>query len=266
MRQDFSRIWATQSSSGNRSNSPEYLARKASESLSILQDYCGYLNHDVTDIGCGAGELLVHLCDKLNISKAIDYSDLMLVHCEEKISNSTLCSRPVLLHGGIAYIRKLDSQFVISTGALSQYSSYKQIQDIFRVFSDNSSIKHLVLFDTIDPLRFSIYIYIAYNNVLRDAVNANSSAHDLFPLAIGRIFFSLKRHIKYLYSALIAIATFMRILISSSSVIKLPGCLMGYGVNASLWRSLANQHGLRCQIASSREFEYRYHVILSKQL
>jgi SAM-dependent methyltransferase len=269
MRQDFSRIWSTLKSSGNRSDSPEYLARKASESLSILQDYCGYLSHDVTDMGCGAGELLIHLCEKVNISKAIDYSESMLAQCEQKISNSSLRLRPALLHGGIEYISELDSEFIVSTGALSQYSTYRQIQDILRLFSENGLSRHLILFDTIDPLRFTILAYISYKkNVFKttsrsDSVASSAPARSFW--GIGRVLLSFKEGIKSFYFALVAVAGFVRVLICSSSVIKLPGYLMGYGVNPSLWRSLANQHGLNCQIASSREFEYRYHVILSKQ-
>ena len=99
MAQDFSRLWSTQNSSGNRSDVPEYLSRKASESLSILQDYCGYVNQEVSDLGCGAGELLVHLCDKLNISNAVDYSASMLSQCDKNLSTSALTSRPKLLLG-----------------------------------------------------------------------------------------------------------------------------------------------------------------------
>ena len=267
MTQDFSRLWSSQNSSGNRSDSPEYLSRKASESLSILQDYCGYVNQKVTDLGCGAGELLVHLCDKLNISIAVDYSASMLSQCEKNLSTLTLTSRPKLLLGGLNCVAQLDSQFIISTGALSQYSSYSQIQDIFKTFSENKISRHLILFDTIDPFRFSIYRLIAYKNSFD--ISAGSGILD--SLSRESPFdgnnnngHAVIRFAKYLYINFITIVAFVRVLFSFLRVIELPGSLMGYGVCPSVWRATANEYGFRCQIASSREFEYRYHVIISK--
>lgn len=266
----YFRVWSAQSSSGNRSDTPVYLERKASENHAILRDYCSYSTEPVVDLGCGAGELLVYLMGSVNISKAVDYSESMLSAAKSRIGNIKLHSAPELICAGIGILPELSEAVWISTGALSQYSSRDHLKEIISSFQQNNAAKHLILFDTIDPVRFLMLPLIAYSNDYdSNGITCEPKAR-IKKARLANMLVFAKRLLRILlyfpFSTLFGFARLAFCAFSSSGVCRLPGSLMGYGVFPSFWNLAVRQSGLKLSLLSSREFEYRYHVVISKDL
>lgn len=265
---DYSSIWSTQSHSGNRSNTYQYLEQKASETQAVLKDYCGYSSESIVDLGCGAGELLEHLVARINIVKATDYSASMLSAARTKPAVEYLYSTLEFICDGVNILPALVEEFWISTGALSQYSSRDQLELIISSFQHNKAAKHLVLFDTIDPVRYFILPLISYGNYISDATTASNPKTYTNGKSFGRVISCLSRILKVaLFRPLISLLNLSKLLLSllvSSRVFRLPGSLMGYGVLPSFWSLNARRCKLKVHLVSSRVFEYRYHVVISK--
>lgn len=266
---DYSQTWSMLSDSGNRSNAFMYLRRKASETHNDLQDYCDYTSESVVDLGCGAGELLEHLATMINIVKATDYSERMLSAARVRLANAELHSIPEIICAGIDILPDLVEEYWISTGALSQYSSQDQLELIMSSFKKNKDAKHFILFDTIDPVRYFILPLISYGNCFDDSANAfePKRRHDskrLFDRGIASLKSILKVILASTYRIFYYRLKILLVLLLSPKVCRLPGPLMGYGVSPSFWGCAAKKFGLEISLISSREFEYRYHVIISK--
>lgn len=265
---DYSSIWSTQSHSGNRSNTYQYLEQKASETQAVLKDYCGYSSESIVDLGCGAGELLEHLVARINIVKATDYSASMLSAARTKLADEYLYSTLKFICDGVNILPALVEEFWISTGALSQYSSRDQLELIISSFQHNKAAKHLVLFDTIDPVRYFILPLISYGNYISDATTASNPKTYTNGKSFGRVISCWSRILKVaLFRPLISLLNLSKLLLSllvSSRVFRLPGSLMGYGVLPSFWSLTARRCKLKVHLVSSRVFEYRYHVVISK--
>jgi len=250
--------WSNQSNSFNRSDSFKYLERKSLESHSVLFEYCSYNGEDVVDLGCGAGELLEHLISKLNITQATDFSSTMLATCKKRISKRYPLINLKYTNAGIEYLPLLNEEYWISTGALSQYSSLSQIAEILYCFKENSSAKYLILFDTIDPVRYFLQPLIGYKNYSAGE-QKNSSSNHTTALKLLDKFKQFRFALTFSYKSIESIC-----LSVLRSVQRLPGSLMGFGVKPTLWKIETQRLGLGCYIVSSREFEYRYHVLISK--
>jgi hypothetical protein len=264
---DYSRIWSTQFQSGNRSNTFLYLERKALETYAVLKDYCGYSTEPVVDLGCGAGELLEHLLSSINIVKAVDYSKTMLSAARERLANLKLHTAPDLICEGVDILPGLMESVWISTGALSQYSSKDQLELIVSRFQENQAARYFVLFDTIDPVRYFALPFISYKNsyigkgaLVDSKVYDSNSSLEVAARKKRSLNLILSRPLIILHNLLCGLST----ILTSPQVCRLPGSLMGYGVSPSFWLSIASRRGLGISILSSREFEYRYHVVISK--
>ena len=267
---DYFWVWSAQSSSGNRSDTPVYLERKASETYAILRDYCDYSTEPVVDLGCGAGELLVYLLGSINIVKAVDYSESMLSAAKLRLCNIQLQSAPEFVCAGVDILSDLSEGVWISTGALSQYSSRDQLREIISCFQQNNSAKHLILFDTIDPVRFLMLPLIAYSNDYDSNGIACEPNERINKARLAKMLVFAKRLLRILvYVPFSTLLSFTRLAFGafgSSGVCRLRGSLMGYGVFPSFWNLAARRFGLKLSLVSSREFEYRYHVVISKDL
>jgi len=267
---DYFLVWSAQTSSGNRSDSPVYLERKASEAYAILRDYCNYLAEPVVDLGCGAGELLGYLLGSINIVKAVDYSESMLSAARSRICNIKLHQAPDFVCAGVDILSDLSEGVWISTGALSQYSSRDQLREIIFCFQQNNAAKHLILFDTIDPVRRLMLPLIAYHNDYDSNGIACEPKSRINQAKLAKMLVFAKRLLKILlyvpFSTFFGFARLVLGACGSSGVCRLPGSLMGYGVLPTFWKLAARQFGLKISLLSSREFEYRYHVVISKDL
>lgn len=265
---EYSKIWSAQHRSGNRFNESLYLERKACETHSILNDYCGYSSEPVADLGCGAGELLEKLLSTINIAKAVDYSQLMLAEARALLLGLEVKNTPEFICDGIEILPDLVEKVWISTGALSQYSSEHQLALILSHFQNNKIAEHLVLFDTIDPMRYFILPFIAYKNSYIHssvAINSENLSSRSSVSSVLKLIRSLRSIFIHLNGGLFAFSRVLLVVLGSSQVYRLPGSLMGYGVLPSFWRTEGDSRGFRVSILSSREFEYRYHVVISKK-
>ena len=148
-------IWSKETHSGNRSDDEQFLSRKTFETLHTLEEYTSYCNNSVADIGCGAGELLIKLIDKINIRLALDFSPSMLEKCKHTISSLDINKKPKLILGGLDKLEELNQEYWISTGAISQFCDEKGISKLLNQFEKNKHVNYLILFDTIDPIRYN---------------------------------------------------------------------------------------------------------------
>ena len=246
MTDSFFKAWAGKSTSGNRSDSSYYLSRKSLETYHTLSDFFNYNNEEVADLGCGSGELLVYLLDNINITIGIDYSQNMLKKCASLIHSSHKDVR--LICSDVTDLKCLNVPYWISTGALSQYLPEAKLRLLLSNFLESSTAEHLILFDTIDPILFYLYKFISYDDIFASS-SCRTNAID-----------SLKSKIFHMRLRLLSILSSY----NPTFVQLLPGDLTGYGVKTSFWRqSLANSF-CNIKLISSREFEYRYHVLISK--
>jgi len=250
-------IWSKETHSGNRSDDEEFLSRKTFETLHTLEEYASYCNNSVADIGCGAGELLIKLIDKINICLALDFSPSMLEKCKQRLTSLDINKKPKLILGGLDKLEELNQEYWISTGALSQFCDEKGISKLLNHFEKNQHVNYLILFDTIDPIRY---------NLVQLGLSYNKSFFNLriFNPILNIFIFFLKYPLISLKRFLFISTNFLILFFSKSKCIRLQPLIMGLAYLPSFWSDITNKNRLFLKIISSREFEYRYHVILAK--
>ena len=253
---DFRKAWSSEIHSGNRSDSDEFLERKAKEHRSVLVDYCNYIyGQSIVDLGCGAGELLASLASFMTITTAVDYSQSMMGRCRQLLASKNITDIATII-SDISILPSLSHKYWVSTGALSQYSDMYQLELIFQSFIRNKDVTHIVFFDTIDPILYLVRVF-----GLTSYFNLKQECRDTESLSTNRrakISSSFKQILHSLASILLLRAIFY------NKPIKIPGSIMGYAVSPAVWNSLCKKYNLNLTQVSSREFEYRYHVIISK--
>ncbi|HEY4203127.1 MAG TPA: class I SAM-dependent methyltransferase [Devosiaceae bacterium] len=237
-------FWDKQSSSLGRDSSAEFYRRKAAEHSEIITKN----DHSVgiVDLGCGAGELLQFLAEKLRIEKGIDYSASMI-----QSARVALARFPDITfeQADIFQYLPLSAHAVwMSTAAIDQYLNASDTQKFLTIFANNQSARSLYLFDCIDPVRYRLMsLGISYRP--EDAVK--------FEPTNTRKRLSLLRRRSEFAAKLVTGGL-------AKEFVYLGTPEMGYGALPRFWLKAAKSLGLSVEIVSSRYYEYRYHVTMRK--
>ena len=239
-------FWAKQTSSLHRLSSKEFYEEKANEHADLIHP--NDQQAGAVDLGCGAGELLEYLIRKINIEVGIDYSSSMINAAKERlkeISNLKLIVSNT--ENTFNYLNNSNQQVWTTTGALNQYLEVNEIYRLIDIFKKNKKARSFYLFDCVDPIRYNLMsLGISY---LPNKIKNNQS----------RLFRRTKYYVKRLLFAIRLISGFF-----DHDFIRLGSSGMGYGHLPSFWLGLGDNLGIRTKIVSSRIYEYRFHVIYTK--
>lgn len=230
-------FWNSQKSSLNRSADPQFYRRKAEEHVSLLTPFERSVG--AVDLGCGAGELLVHLAELMRMDVGLDFSGPMLAEAEKLLTGTPIS----LVNADVFdYLPGSRHGTWMTTGGLNQYLDVSDLRRFLDIFSKNQDAKSLFLFDCVDHLRFSVLRHgISYLDRMAPDRNSPRSTFRRLLLAAQLAAGQLTTPTKQLSSA-----------------------SMGYGYLPSFWRTEAEKRSLEIEIVSSRFYEYRYHAILRK--
>ncbi len=198
------------------------------------------------DLGCGAGELLEHLQNFLNITTGIDYSESMLDVARKRLVGSGITLKNSDL---FEYVQSSVEPTWMTTGAINQYLEPKLLQQFLQLFKNNSSARALYLFDCVDPVRYAIYPFgLSYRPIRKTEINSLRARLRFINWYISRgvVYFKLT----------------LGLLGRSGNKLGRTG--MGYGYSPAEWRFFLDSLDLTCEIVSSQFYEYRFHVIIHK--
>lgn len=237
----FQAYWRKQNYSGHRYSSPSFFSSKASEHYSILSTF-DFSNSPIGDICCGFGEILKPLLDLgLGIHEAIDFSEDAVQLAQKTCKHH----RVNIFHDdALHYIEHSKMTTLVSCQGVSQYLDADQLSDFITLFMANNHAQNLVLYDTVDPLRWSLS-----QRLIR---------YESSPLSTN----SISTMLHTLYSAFSVLKCGLSLKNKSSTY--LGNISLGYGYLPSFFAHLAHRSNLFLQFRSSAFFEYRYHVIMSK--
>lgn len=240
---DDKKFWSTQTSSRHRANDPDFYSKKAAEHAALMTDedrLAGCL-----DIGCGAGELLVHLADRVNVETGVDYSQSMLDRAAEALDGRDVKLMNVDIFD---YLPPSKHAVWMTTGAINQYLDSERMRAFLDIFAANETARSLFLFDCVDPIRYNVLPY-----------GGSYVSRPIFGSGLGGFVRRAKRIVRRAMTATELAAGLL-----SVPCKKLSSVGMGYGYQPWFWLEAARDRALSVEIVSSRYYEYRYHVILRK--
>lgn len=190
------------------------------------------------DLGCGSGEILSELCRLVKINIAIDFSESMLKTARKTVDDKRLVFQ---CQDVFAHIAESRDPIWISSQAINQYSNRDMLHVLIRQFLMNEHARSMYLFDTIEPIKY----LMARRGVLGSYNSCQETSY------IGRIL-------------ALAQAAAVAIVYPTWFEVGYLGRIIGYGVSPTFWWRVGESHCLNIRIASSRYYEYRYHVAIEK--
>jgi len=234
-------FWSQQSASLHRYDTDEFYLDKANEHVHLMRKNDREVG--AIDLGCGAGELLQHLISQVYIKTALDYSDAMLSEAKSRLGDHA----PELKNEDVFdYLSDTATPVWLTTGALNQYLTPAQTIKLIKIFKANTNAQSFYLFDCVDPIRYGLMnIGISFN------------PEDMFTDKLP-IHKRLSRYLRRVH------LLFRMIIKDTKDFSYLGSPSMGYGYLPKFWLRLGNELGLSIRMASSRHYEYRYHVIFNK--
>jgi SAM-dependent methyltransferase len=239
-------FWDNQSQSLHRDTDSLFYEKKANEHLGIFSAH--EKTYPALDIGCGAGELLSQLIQKLDVRSACDISSSMLDQAKTKICNSSLKFSQETDLG--AFLSCSHEALWMTTGAINQYLDAKELKKTLNIFAENKNARLFTLFDCVEPYKYRLLIdKISYLPARKTRKSSASMILKYLPRFI-------LRNIRFLYY-------YVKISCSGCCV-YLGRASMGYGYKTYIWHKWCEELNLSCEIVSSRYYEYRYHVIIKK--
>lgn len=239
---DYKSYWREQSHSGQREDSTAFLDKKAREHAQMVK--CRADGDDgIIDLGCGAGELLLHLSKYIEIDCGIDFSETMLDRARQRLAGTGI---RVEKQDIFSYLPIVSCATWITTQALNQYLDADEIKRMFSVFIESRHARALYLFDCVDPIR-----YIA--------------------LQLGSRYSESDARVRGVIQGKRDIAAFLRLLkivFGNRNCVQWKSTGMGFAYTPAFWRKLVGGLGegrVSVEIESSKYYEYRYHVICRKE-
>ena len=240
-------FWDSQDSSLHRSSDPAWFHRKALEHLAVIKSH-GHANSSFSDLGCGYGELLSqYLAIGINVSEAIDLSPNALKAAILKCNSSSVAfsTSPWNEH-----LQLTTNDAVMTTGALNQYLPPVEIDKLLKLFFLHKSLRAMFLFDCVNPL--------LYVSTSRQSRYDYSSAND------KKMLRRLRSHVSF-FRGLYGFATVAYCVnVLDRGFYKLGSIGMGYGYTPAFWRRAAKAYPFSINFYSSCLYEYRYHVVISR--
>lgn len=237
--------WSQQKSSHHRGDDTGFYEQKAAEHAAFMDPSDRAAGS--VDLGCGAGELLVHLRKHVEVKAGLDLSETMLMEARKKLDGSGV---ELLSPDVFDYLPSSPLAVWMTTGALNQYLAVNELNRFLDMFTSNRQARSLYLFDCVDPLRHELlYQGIGYHINPPDLQGSR-----------GRVLAKLvyRYGLRFVFAAKLLSGYFSR------NPVKLRGTGMGYGYLPAFWVDAAKRRGLEIQIVSSRVYEYRFHVALRK--
>lgn len=240
-------FWARQTSSLHRREDEGFFRAKAQEHAALMspEDLTG----GCVDLGCGAGELLLHFSRLVPVTTAIDYSDSMLKAARRRMgaSHVELINRAIF-----SYLP--DSRYRVWTScqAINQYLDPAGINRFLDMFAANPSARTLYLFDCIDPLRYRLKDF---------GIGYGGGAGTTSTMGTQRGWRQARRTVRRVAAAVHLATGFY-----ARPAQKLSSAGMGYGYLPMFWLQSGRSRNLEVELASSRFYEYRYHTIIRKEV
>lgn len=243
---DDREFWSTQTSSLHRYEGTEFYARKAEEHFCFtLPEHRGL---EFIDLGCGAGELLQHLCRLLRYTAAIDYSPSMLEVARANIKDQSV---NFVCETAEEYLSNHPYPAWTTTGAVNQYLAPPDQIALLSLFAASQSAKAYYMFDCVDPLRYQVLSlgssYLEVNQPRLKTV-----------VERARWFCRVNRGVA-------GLARRWGSSDASQHAARLPDKVMGWGFLPAFWLRAAADLDLSVRFGSSLTYEYRYHVAIYKK-
>lgn len=232
---DFRAYWDQRTSSEHRADDDAFYRSKAEEHLGLMSDEdrrCGSV-----DLGCGAGELLVHLSRGCRVDVALDFSSAMLDRARQRFPAGGI---QLLNEDVFAYLGRAVDRVWIASGSVNQYLDRQGQESLLDHFRRNAEARSFYLFDCIDPSR-----YVLFHGRALNRYDASAPARWLHRVA---------GFCRGMMRAAVRPAWFDA------------GALghLGFGFAPCFWRRACERRELRVELVSSRFYEYRYHAIIRK--
>lgn len=233
--------WSRQTSSLHRFSTPQFYRAKAVEHVALMKPEDR--DAGALDLGCGAGELLENLIPHIRIDAGMDYSPSMLEAARARLGSNA----PRLEEGDVFdCLPAAKSKVWLTTGALNQYLSPVQIKSILDIFKLNDNVSSFYLYDCVDPVRYRLLnVGLSYRIEQLEAPSLKKKAYAWF--------LRVKAASGFLFGGFA----------QDAQSLGLVG--MGYGFLPRFWLKAARERGLSIEIVSSKYYEYRYHVVLTKE-
>ena len=236
----FRAYWNTRPSSGHRDGSDQFYAGKAAEHAALLTNT--ERTCEAVDLGTGAGELLVHFRQAANVTAAQDLSQEMLAKARARVQDDKI---HFTNEDVFEFVSEARQPVWLACGSLNQYLHSQDQAKLLDAFSSNEHARSLFYFDTIDPLRYRMWgLQLLESYVSVDAAESG--------------FRSVARR----WKRALRLTSLVLFRPSHNSHVALGS--MGFAYSPQFWHGVCAARGLRCEIVSSRYYEYRYHVIVRK--
>jgi len=226
-------FWQSKTNGGHRIQSEDFLSKEAREKLFHLQG-----GKSLLDFGCGSGDLLVYYTKAFNRIVGVDFSPSMLSKAEERIITSGYIDKVTLIQGDETDIwDRVPMVFdQITAGQVVQYLNTSALDNFIRQASLRLADEgRIILFDIIDPRIFYLFELGLFSKDMPNLIRILARMIHLF-------FHKLFRRFR-----------------------KWPLSELGYSYFPAEIAAIAARYDLNAEVAWSMYYEYRYHVILTKE-
>jgi cyclopropane-fatty-acyl-phospholipid synthase len=232
---NYNKYWSDKKNSGARYQSEEFYYRYAQEELFHLDGGKSLLN-----FGCGAGEILTYLAEKYNDIIAVDFSESML-EAARKRSDEKACKdkiRFIQASDKTIWEKVTNNIDRLLASGVTQYLTIEQIDNFLDNAKDIITKEgKIILFDIIDP---RIHYLVSLGLFKNKKINNIKIIQKMMKLKINGLYRKFK---------------------------KLPPLSlgMGYAYLPNEIEKIAFKYNLKFEYCWSMYYEYRFHVILTKE-
>lgn len=228
----WQRYWSARVSGGHRYQSEDFFQKEAREKLYHLDN-----GESLLDFGCGSADLLVYYAGIYRHIVGVDFSSSMLENARKRVEVFNCAGQITLVHADDASVwEEVPQSFDrITAGQVIQYFDRGKIDTfIGQASSRLNGNGRLIFFDVIDP-----------------------RIHYLFELGLFG-----KEKVGTVKMAIRMLANFFSKRLRRLKA--LPTAEIGYAYRPEEISEIARKHGLHSEVIWSMYYEYRYHLILTR--
>lgn len=233
---DFSwqNYWSGRQNGGHRFQSEDFFQKEAREKLYHLES-----GESLLDFGCGSADLTVYYANNFRHIVGVDFSRSMLENAKKRVEAFNCAGQISLIYSDDTMVWekvKVPLSFDrITAGQVVQYFDHAKIDTfIGQAFSRLNVNGRLIFFDVIDP---RIYYLFEVGMFGKERIG------------------------------IVKIATRMMVSFLSKRLRRLqglPAAEIGYAYRPQEIAGIARKYGLRSEVVWSMYYEYRYHLILTR--